>query len=153
MDKNYKTLKNKYYWIAFVIGYVFPFMYFAIKLGFTQDSISSKIVMPVLIVGILGVLKLSSDLPRWVSTWEPSFLKGLMKAIPKLLLFVVLITLGLSLKYIIERSIDVKFAAYFETVIVLFGSMAIASIFEAFHLKYKELYLISKGYVLGVVNK
>jgi hypothetical protein len=26
-------------------------------------------------------------------------------------------------------------------------------VFDAFHLKYKELYLISKGYVLGVVNK
>jgi hypothetical protein len=153
MNKNYNTLKNRYYWIAFATGYLFPFMYFAIKLGFTQESVSSKIVMPVLIVGTLGVLKLSSDLPRWVSTWEPSFYKGLMKALPKLVLFIILITLGLSLKYIIERSIDVSFASYFETVIVLFGSMSVASIFEAFHLKYKELYLISKGYVLGVVNK
>lgn len=153
VNQDYRKLKNMYYWIAFAIGYAFPFTYFAIKLGFTQDSVSSKIVMPVLIVGILGVLKLSSDLPRWVSTWEPSFYKGLMKAVPKLILFIVLITLGLSLKYVIEQSIEVKFAAYFETVLVLFGSMTVASIFEAFHLKYKELYLISKGYVLGVVNK
>lgn len=152
-SQDYAKKKNMFYWIAFAIGYLFPFMYFAIKLGFTQDSVSSKIVMPVLIVGTLGVLKLSSDLPRWVSTWEPSFFKGLMKATPKILLFIILITLGLSLKYVIEQSIEVSFAAYFETVIVLFGSMSVASIFEAFHLKYKELYLISKGYVLGVVNK
>jgi hypothetical protein len=149
----YKKKRNMYYWIAFAIGYALPFVYFAVKLGFTTESVSSKIVMPVLIVGTLGVLKLSSDLPRWVSTWEPSFQKGLMKAIPKLTLFTILITLGLSLKYVIENSIEVGFASYFETVIVLFGSMSVASIFEAFHLKYKELYLISKGYVLGVVNK
>jgi hypothetical protein len=150
---NYKALKNKYYWIAFILGYVVPFAYFAFKLGFTEASVTSKIVMPVLIVGTLGVLKLSSDLPKWVDTWEPSFQKGLMRAIPKFTLFSLLITLGLSLKYVIENSIDVAFTAYFETVIVLFGSMSVASIFEAFHLKYKELYLISKGYVLGVVNK
>jgi hypothetical protein len=149
----YKKKKNMYYWIAFAIGYVLPFTYFAIKLGFTTDSVSSKIVMPVLIVGTLGALKLSGDIPRWVSTWEPSFKKGLMKAIPKLTLFTLLISLGLSLKYVIENAIDVAFTSYFETVIVLFGSMSVASIFEAFHLKYKELYLISKGYVLGVVNK
>jgi hypothetical protein len=142
-----------YYWIAFAIGYALPFVYFAVKLGFTTESVSSKIVMPVLIVGTLGALKLSSDLPRWVSTWEPSLLKGLVKASPKILLFIVLITLGLTLKYVIENAIDVAFTAYFETVIVLFGSMAVASVFDAFHLKYKELYLLSKGYVLGVVNK
>jgi hypothetical protein len=150
---NYQKLKNRYYWLGFLTGYVMPFIYFAIKLGFTQESASSKIVMPVLVVGTLGIIKLSADMPRWVSTWEPSFMKGLAKAGPKILLFIVLITLGLTLKYVIENSIDVAFTAYFETVIVLFGSMSIASIFEAFHLKYKELYLISKGYVLGVVNK
>ena len=149
----YKKKRNMYYWIAFAIGYALPFVYFAVKLGFTTESVSSKIVMPVLIVGTLGALKLSSDLPRWVSTWEPSLLKGLVKASPKILLFIVLITLGLTLKYVIENAIDVAFTAYFETVIVLFGSMAVASVFDAFHLKYKELYLLSKGYVLGVVNK
>jgi hypothetical protein len=150
---NYQKLKNRYYWLGFLTGYVLPFVYFAIKLGFTEQSVSNKIVMPVLVVGTLGIIKLASDMPRWVSTWEPSFMKGLAKATPKILLFIVLITLGLTLKYVIENSIDVAFTAYFETVIVLFGSMSVASIFEAFHLKYKELYLISKGYVLGVVNK
>ena len=41
---------------------------------------------------------------------------------------------------------------YFETVLVLFGGIAVGSVIEAFHLKYKELDLIAKGY-LGVVNK
>ena len=150
---NYNQKKNMYYWISFAVGYVLPFVYFAIKLGFTEASISNKIVMPTIIVGTLGIIKLASDMPRWVSTWEPSLMKGLAKATPKILLFIVLITLGLTLKYVIENSIDVAFTSYFETVIVLFGSMSVASIFEAFHLKYKELYLISKGYVLGVVNK
>jgi hypothetical protein len=150
---NHQKLKNRYYWLGFFTGYVLPFIYFAIKLGFTEASVSNKIVMPVLVVGTLGIIKLASDMPRWVSTWEPSFMKGLAGAVPKILLFIVLITLGLTLKYVIENSIDVAFTAYFETVIVLFGSMSVASIFEAFHLKYKELYLISKGYVLGVVNK
>jgi hypothetical protein len=150
---NYAALKNKYYWIGFVTGYVVPFVYFAIKLGFTTTSVSSKIVMPLLITGIFGVIKLSADIPKWVSTWEPSFKKGIVKAIPKFLLFIVLITLGLTLKYVIENAIDVGFTAYFETVLVLFGSMCVASVFEAFHLKYKELYLLDKGYVLGVVNR
>lgn len=150
---NYAKLKNTYYWIGFLIGYVLPFAYFAIKLGFTQDSVSSKLVIPTIIVGTLGIIKLASDIPQWVSAWEPSLFKGLVKASPKILLFIVLITLGLTLKYVIENAIDVAFTAYFETVIVLFGSMAIASVFDAFHLKYKELYLLSKGYVLGVVNK
>lgn len=150
---NYATLKNRYYWIGFLIGYVLPFAYFAIKLGFTQDSVSSKLVIPTIIVGTLGIIKLASDIPQWVSAWEPSLFKGLVKASPKILLFIVLITLGLTLKYVIENAIDVAFTSYFETVIVLFGSMAVASVFDAFHLKYKELYLLSKGYVLGVVNK
>ena len=148
---NYKKLKNYYYWLAFLTGYIFPFMYFFIKLGVTKQT--TKIVIPTLIVGVLAILKLASDIPRWVSTWEPSFKKGLVKAIPKILLFIMLITLGLTLKYILKRQIDLAFTAYFETVFVLFGSMSVGSVFEAFHLKYKELYLISKGYVLGVVNK
>jgi len=149
----YNTLKNRYYWLAFLCGYAFPFVYFFIKLGFTDATITNKLVIPTIIVGTLGIVKLASDLPRWVSTWEPSFIKGLVKAVPKILLFIVLITLGLTLKYVLENSIEVAFAAYFETVLVLFGGMSVGSIFEAYHLKYKELYLISKGYVLGVVNK
>jgi hypothetical protein len=150
---NYAKLKNTYYWIGFLIGYVLPFAYFAIKLGFTEAAVSSKLVMPTIIVGTIGIIKLASDIPQWVSAWEPSLFKGLVKASPKILLFIVLITLGLTLKYVIENAIDVAFTSYFETVIVLFGSMAVASVFDAFHLKYKELYLLSKGYVLGVVNK
>jgi hypothetical protein len=150
---NYAKLKNTYYWIAFLIGYLLPFAYFAIKLGFTEAPVSSRLVMPTIIVGTIGIIKLASDIPQWVSAWEPSLFKGLVKASPKILLFIVLITLGLTLKYVIENAIDVAFTSYFETVIVLFGSMAVASVFDAFHLKYKELYLLSKGYVLGVVNK
>ena len=150
---NYDKLRVRYYWLAFITSYIFPFAYFAIKLGLTQEDRSAKIVMPVLIIGILGIIKLSSDIPRWVSTWQPSFLKGLIKAVPKILLFIILITLGLTLKYVLENSIDVSFVSYFETVLVLFGGMAVGSIFEAFHLKYKELDLMSKGYVLGVINK
>ncbi len=150
---NYAKLKNTYYWIGFLIGYFLPFAYFAIKLGFTEAPVSSRLVMPTIIVGTIGIIKLASDIPQWVSAWEPSLFKGLVKASPKILLFIVLITLGLTLKYVIENAIDVAFTSYFETVIVLFGSMAVASVFDAFHLKYKELYLLSKGYVLGVVNK
>jgi hypothetical protein len=150
---NYANLKNTYYWIGFLIGYFLPFAYFAIKLGFTEAPVSSRLVMPTIIVGTIGIIKLASDIPQWVSAWEPSLFKGLVKASPKILLFIVLITLGLTLKYVIENAIDVAFTSYFETVIVLFGSMAVASVFDAFHLKYKELYLLSKGYVLGVVNK
>ena len=69
------------------------------------------------------------------------------------MLFRSLITLGLALKYIIESQLEVAFHMYFETVLVVFGSIAVASIIEAVHLKYKELDLIEKGYVLGVVNK
>jgi len=147
----YRTRKNLFYWIAFGCGYVFPFVYFLIKLGITQST--TKIVLPVLIVLIFAVLKLSADLPKWVSTWEPSLWKGIIKVTPKLLLFVVLITLGLVLKYVIERQIQLAFVTYFETVLVLFGGMSVGAIFEAYHLMYKELYLISKGYVLGVVNR
>lgn len=148
---NYVRLRNGYYWLAFLTSYIFPFVYFLIKLGITQQS--TKVVMPGVVILILAVTKIGVDIPKWVSTWQPSFLKGLVQALPKILLFIVLITLGLVLKYVLERQIEVAFASYFETVLVLFGGMSIGSIFEAFHLKYKELYLISKGYVLGVVNK
>lgn len=140
-----------FYWLAFGVSYVFPFLYFLIKLGITQQK--TTIVIPVIIIGFMGIIRLSSDIPRWVGTWRPSFGKGLIKAIPKILLFIILITLGLTLKIIIEREIELKFAMYFETVLVLFGGIAVGSVIEAFHLKYKELDLIAKGYVLGVVNK
>lgn len=147
----YRKRKNQFYWLAYLFSYILPFTYFAVKLGLTQEV--TKIVMPTVIVGLLGILRLSSDIPRWVSTWEPSFAKGLVKGIPKIILFVILITLGLTLKYVMERTFTLGFEAYFETVIVLFGGSAVGAIFEAYHLKYKELYLLAKGYVLGVVNK
>ena len=150
-QKLYRTRKNLFYWVAFACGYIFPFVYFLIKLGLTQST--TKIVLPVMIVMLLAVLKLGADLPKWVSTWEPSIWKGIVKAIPKFLLFIVLITMGLALKYIIERQVQLAFATYFETVLVLFGGMSVGAVFEAYHLYYKELYLISKGYVLGVVNR
>lgn len=153
MDKK-KTYLGKralYYWLSFITSYVFPFVYFFIKLGITRQA--TTLVIPVVLIAIIAVLKLASDIPKWVSTWQPSFKKGLFKALPKLLLFATLITLGLTLKHIIEKQVELAFMTYFETVLVLFGGMAVGSIFGAYHLKYKELDLISKGYVLGVVNR
>lgn len=145
------TRRLMYYWLSFTLSYIFPLVYFFIKLGVTQQS--TKLVMPVVVLSIIATFKLASDIPKWVSTWQPSFKKGIVKSVPKILLFIILITLGLTLKYILEKQIEVAFTSYFETVFVLFGGMTVGSIFEAFHLKYKELYLIEKGYVLGVVNK
>ena len=147
----YKKQKNLYYIIAYIIGYVLPFAYFAIKMGVTKEV--TTIVVPTVMVGFVGIIKLGVDIPSWVATWEPSLKKGMVKAVPKVLLFILLITLGLTLRYMLMRSIDLAFFTYFETVMVLFGGLALGSVFEAYHLKYKELYLISKGYVLGVVNK
>ena len=140
-----------YYWLALVVGYVFPFVYFLIRTGVTQQR--TTIVFPIILISILAVFKISTDVSGWTKSWKPGIGKGLVKAIPKLLLFILLITFGLALKYIIERQLEVAFHMYFETVLVVFGSIAVASIIEAVHLKYKELDLIEKGYVLGVVNK
>jgi hypothetical protein len=149
--QSYIKQRYLYYWLWFISSYVFPFVYFLIKLGVTQQT--TKIVMPVVILFIIAVFRISIDIPRWVETWQPSFKKGIIKSIPKILLFVILITLGLTLKHILRKQIDIAFTAYFETVIVLFGGMTVGSIFGAYHLKYKELYLIENGYVLGVVNR
>jgi hypothetical protein len=146
-----RAKKNMYYALAYLCGYIFPFAYFLIRSGLTQEV--TRIVFPTVLIGALGVIKLASDIPDWVATWRPSFLKGLVKGIPKFLLFIFFITLGLLVKYVAERQIDLAFYTYFETVLVLFGGLSLGAIFDAFHLKYKELYLISKGYVLGVINK
>ena len=53
----------------------------------------------------------------------------------------------------LEHQINVAFNAYFEVVFIIFGSLSVSSILGAYHLKYKELDLIKKGYVLGVVNR
>jgi cation transport ATPase len=144
-------LRLLYYWIAFTLSYIFPFVYFLVKLGITKTS--TTVVLPTLFLGIIAIVKLAIDIPKWVETWRPSFKKGLIKALPKLCLFIILITLGLTLRYMINNAIQIAFSVYFETVLVLFGGMAVGSIFEAYHLKYKELDLINKGYVLGVVRK
>lgn len=139
-----------YWWLSFIIGYVFPFVYFFAKLGITKTATS--IVMPVVLIGIVGVLKLCSAIPEWISTWRPSVVKGLLKAIPIYLLFICLITFGLVLKHMLENQIIVAFGSYFEMVLVIFGSLSVSGVLGAFHQKYKELDLLSKGYTLGVVN-
>lgn len=149
-QKEWKQKKNMFYLLFYLFSYILPFTYFVIKMGVTKES--TTVVMPVVFIGFIGILKLGMDIPSWVATWEPSLKKGLIKAIPKLLLFIVLMTLGLTLKYMLIKTIDVAFFTYFETVIVLFGGMAIGAIFGAYHLKYKEKYLMSKGYVLGTIN-
>lgn len=151
------TVKNLYakrvvtYWLAVAVGYIFPFVYFFISAGVMKQS--TKWVMPTLIAGIFLVAKLTRDIPEWVESWQPSFWKGMLIATPKFLLFAILISLGLTLKWVIEKQLETSFYTYFETVIVLFGGQSIGAIIGAFHLKYKQLDLISKGYVLGVVNK
>lgn len=150
-ENNYTKRRYAYYWFYFIVSYVFPFAYFLAKLGITQHA--SKIVLPVVLLMAMGVIRLAADIPRWVATWRPCLAKGLVRAIPKVVLFITLITLGLTLKYILDNEIDVAFINYFETVLVLFGSISVGSIIEAYHLKYKELDLIAKGYVLGIVNK
>lgn len=151
------TVKNLYakrivtYWLAFIVGYVFPFLYFFISAGITQQA--TKWVLPTLIAGIFIVAKLTRDIPKWTESWRPSFMKGMVAAIPKLVLFIILISMGLVLQWIIERQLEATFYTYFETVIVLFGGQSLGAIIAAFHLKYYQLDIISKGYVLGVVNK
>lgn len=140
-----------FFWLSFVVGYLFPFIYFLCKLGITKKSTS--IVIPVVFLGIVGVIKLCSVIPQWVATWKPSFKKGIIKGIPIYLITVLMLTLGLTFKVLLEKQIEVAFTRYFEFIIVFFGALCLSTIFEAFHLKYKELDLIEKGYVLGVVNK
>lgn len=139
-----------YWWLSFIVGYLFPFTYFFVKLGITKTATS--IVMPVVILGIFAILKLCSAIPMWIATWRPSVMKGLIKAIPICLLFICLVTFGLVFKYMLEHQIEVAFTSYFEVVFVIFGSLSLSSILGAFHQKYKEIDLLKKGYVLGVVN-
>lgn len=139
------------YWLAVAVGYIFPFVYFFITAGVTKQA--SRWVLPTLIAGIFLFTKLTTDVQKWTKTWQPSFWKGLLIASPKILLFMILISMGLVLKWLVERQIETSFYVYFETVIVLFGGQSIGAIIGAFHLKYQQLDLIDKGYVLGVVNK
>ena len=148
-----RAKKNLFYALAYLFSYIGPFLYFAIKYGLVYKEERTRVFFPLILITTLGIVKIASDIPQWVATWEPSFLKGMVKAIPKLLLFIFFVTFGLTIKYVAEKSLDIAFFTYFETVFVLFGGLAVGSILDAFHLKYKELYLISKGYVLGVVNR
>jgi len=140
-----------FFWLSFLIGYVFPFVYFLCKLGMTKKSTS--VVIPVLFLAIVGVIKLCLAIPGWVATWKPSVTKGIIKSIPIYLITILLITIGLVLKVVLEKQIKVGFQNYFEFILVFFGSLCIASVFSALHEKYRELDLIDKGYVLGTVNK
>lgn len=139
-----------YWWLSFITGYVFPFVYFLIKLGITKTATS--IVLPVIILGVFAIIKLCYTIPKWISTWRPSVVKGLIKAIPIFLIFICLITFGLVFKYMLENQINIAFTTYFEVVFIIFGSLSVSSVIGAFHQKYKEEDLIAKGYVLGVVN-
>lgn len=140
-----------YFWLSFLIGYVFPFVYFLCKLGITKTK--KAIVIPVIFLGIVGIIKLCLSIPKWVATWKPSFKKGIISAIPIYLMTITMITLGLTLKVLMQKQIEATFTGYFEFVIVFFGSLCVGSVFDALHQKYRELDLIDKGYVLGVVNK
>lgn len=140
-----------YFWLYYAIGYIFPIIYFLCKLGITQKV--TTIVMPILFLAVIAVFKLCTAIPSWVSTWQPSVLKGILYSIPIYLLFIVLITIGFTLKYVVSAQIEAAFTLYFEVVFVLFGSLCVASIPHALHIKYKELDLIDKGFVLGTVRK
>jgi hypothetical protein len=139
-----------FYWLSFIASYLFPFLYFFIKLGVTKTA--TTVVMPVIILGVIAVLKLCAAIPEWVSTWRPTVWKGVLKSIPVYLLFICLITFGLVFKHMIENQVAVAFGSYFEVVLVVFGGHVLGSILGAFHLKYKEEDLLAKGYTLGVVN-
>lgn len=149
--KNLHTKRIVTYWLARGVGYGFPLTYFFVVSTVTQSS--SRLTLPILVSGIFLVIKLTGDIIKWTKTWQPSFWKGLLVALPKLILFSILISIGLLLQWLVETQIDTSFAGYFETVIVLFGGQAVGSVIEAFHLKYYQLDLMDKGYVLGVVNK
>lgn len=137
------------FWLSYTIGYVLPFAYFATKLGITKQA--TTVVMPVVLLGLLAVIKLCTCIPQWIATWKPSFVKGLVRAIPIYLLFIFFITFGLLMKYLSTH--DISYAYYFEVILVLFGCQTVGATVGALHLKYKELDLMDKGYVLGVVNK
>lgn len=151
MNNNNQTKRYIYYWTSFLVGYVFPFVYFTVKVGITKTSTS--IVLPTVLTLVFLVVKLTTDIKEWTSTWKPSFKKGMVQAIPKLLLFILLISLGLTLQVILKRQVEIMMSSYFEAVLVIFGAQALSEIIRAMHLKYKEMDLIEKGYVLGVVNR
>jgi len=150
-QRSFRKQRISFYWMSFLSGYVFPLTYYGIKLGITKEG--STIMLPIILLVLIGVVKLAMDLPTWVSTWRPGIWKGLILMLPILIIFIMLITLGVGLQYILSREVQLNMIPYYETVLVLFGSHTVAGVFNAVHLKYKDLDLLSKGYVLGVVNK
>lgn len=141
-----------YFWSYFIVGYVLPLLYYIVKLGVTKTKTSTTLVMPVLLILVVGVIKLSSVIPEWVKTWKPSFIKGIIASIPIYLITIILITCGLVIKTIMEKQITIAFNYYFEFILVFFGALCISSVLKALHLKYRQLDLIDKGYVLGTIN-
>jgi hypothetical protein len=150
-QRSFRKQRVAFYWMSFLSGYVFPLSYYGVKLGITKDA--ATMVLPVILLVLLGVVKLAMDVPNWVSTWRPGIWKGIILMLPVLFVFIFLITFGVGLQYILARQIELNMMPYYETVLVLFGSHTVAGVLNAVHLKYKDLDLISKGYVLGVVNK
>jgi hypothetical protein len=152
--QNYGKRRILFYWLSRATSYGLPLTYYAVKLGVTRvTEPATTIVMPILILAFLGVVRIGMDVPAWIANWQPSFMKGMLKALPVLLLFGMLITIGLTLQYVIETQPILPFGTYFEAVLTLFGSMSVGSVLEAFHLKNKELDMLNKGFVLGVVRK
>ena len=151
IDKSYTMKRYIFFWITYAIQYLFPTIFYSIRLGITKQKVA--LVIPVVILMFLAVLKLALSIPSFVASWKPSIKKGLILAIPKFLLFICLMTLGVSLQYLLKKQIELSMYNYFECIIVVFGAACVASVFGALHLKYKELDLIQHGYVLGVVNK
>lgn len=153
-EKKYGKRRVLFYWLALATSYGLPIGYYGIKLGFFQTSeATTTIVMPIMIFAFLGIIRIGMDIPVWVASWQPSFFKGLIKAVPVLLLFIGLISVGVLLQYAIKNQPTLPFASYYEAVITLFGSMSAGSILNAFHLKYKELDMLNKGFVLGTIRK
>lgn len=150
-NKHYTLYRYIYYWLSFLISYIVPIVYYLIKLGITKTK--TTLVIPTVILIILALIKLVVTIPSYVQTWQPSLKKGIVLMLPKVFIFLALITLGVAMQYVFTRQFDVTFTVYFECIIVVFGANLIGSIFGAFHQKYKELDLIDHGYVLGVVNK
>jgi len=140
-----------FYWLSFIVGYIFPFIYYICRLGITKKR--TTIVIPILFIAIVILIKLCRDIPKWTHTWKPSFWKGIVRSIPIYLTTIILITFGLTLKVLLKKEIELAFNSYFEFVLVFFGALCISTTLEAYHLKYKELDMLDKGYVMGTVNK
>lgn len=150
-QKELKKLFRLHYLLYFLLSWIGPLIYFSVTTGITQQV--TKLFMPILLVSFFGIIRLGSDINSWTELWPPSFKKGIIKGIPKILLFILLITLGLMLKYMLERTINVAFGTYFESVLVIFGGQAAGAVFRAYYEKYLGKYKLSIGFVLGVVNK